>query len=183
MIERSEALRFIVLGVLQQKSRCDRSRTMFFLRILRPTTKIAAKLALHPLGTRSRFQPLLIIYTMSKTISRTSSKRKLEEDEMDTASPSTSSQTKKKQKAPLKKSEPTLPDTKSAIEEDSQKTLVGRDATEQPKNTKLPDIITFPPPTPGCVKIAAWNVAGMKACQGKVRDSLILTCLGMLKYV
>ncbi|KDQ17974.1 hypothetical protein BOTBODRAFT_104889 [Botryobasidium botryosum FD-172 SS1] len=36
-----------------------------------------------------------------------------------------------------------------------------------PTNKVLPTTITFPPPTPGTIKIAAWNVAGLAACQKK----------------
>lgn len=40
---------------------------------------------------------------------------------------------------------------------------------ELPTNKVLPASISFPPRGPDCVRIVAWNVAGLAACQKKVR--------------
>lgn len=42
-------------------------------------------------------------------------------------------------------------------------------ALKQPTNVTLPVLISFPPPTPDTVKIASWNVAGLRAALKKVK--------------
>ncbi|KAG8884811.1 hypothetical protein FRB98_002170 [Tulasnella sp. 332] len=41
---------------------------------------------------------------------------------------------------------------------------------KQPTNMTLPAIISFPPPTPDTIKIASWNVAGLRAAFKKIND-------------
>lgn len=45
--------------------------------------------------------------------------------------------------------------------------------SKQPNNMTIPAVINFAPPTPNTVKIASWNVAGLRASLKKVIPSLL----------
>lgn len=117
-------------------------------------------------------RPLLRRFTASSPIFRMSSASEIQRSELPTSESQlvrTDSQALKsqslKRKATAEENGREVPNKKA-----KEVTSQASSSSKQPTNVTIPVVINFAPPTPDTVKIASWNVAGLRAALKKVRN-------------